>query len=174
MGEIIRLAGEDTFRGRSVRCCQFYGSVGMFIEKRREDRFSAEFSVSMVLRGKGEGEILCGPLSAEIVDISKYGARLFLESIRVEACHLFYTPRDQADCSLFMDGSSLEAEPFSVPVWPIWFDRLLLENARPFQMGVEFLLHPHDEQVGKLLKSAKKAHGEPSGLLARFGLSRPE
>lgn len=145
----------------------------MFIDKRREDRFGAELSVAMVLRRRGEDGILCEPLSAEIVDISKYGARLFMDHVRVDVFHLFYTPRDQANCALFLETTSAGSETFSVPVWPTWFDRLLLDNdAKPFQMGVEFLLHPHDEQVDKLLKLARKQPYPSRGLLERFRLSK--
>ncbi len=145
----------------------------MFIDKRREDRFGADLSVAMVLRRRGEDGIVCEPLAAEIVDISKYGARLFMDHIRVDVFHLFYTPRDQANCALFLEGVPALAESFSVPVWPTWFDRLLLEDdVKPFQMGVEFLLHPHDEQVDKLLKLASKQPCCSRGLLERFRLSR--
>lgn len=144
----------------------------MFIDKRREDRFGAELAIAMVLRRREDGGAICGPLAADIVDISKYGARLFMESIRLDAFHLFYTPRDQETSALFLEGTSASAEAFSVPVWPIWFDRLLLEDAKPFQMGVEFLLHPHDDQVEKLLRLARRPQGEPRSLLSRFRLSK--
>lgn len=150
-----------------------FGWDCMFIDNRREDRFSAELAVALVLRRRGEGGDICNPLPAEIVDISKYGARLFMDRIRVDAFHLFYTPRDQANCAIFLEGTPASAESFSVPVWPVWFDRLLLEEARPFQMGVEFLLHPHDDQVETLLRLARKQQGEPRTLLERLWLSRP-
>lgn len=145
----------------------------MFIDKRREERFGAELAVVLVLRRRGEEGIICGPLAADIVDIAKYGARLFMDRIRVDAFHLFYTPRDQATCALFLEATPASVESFSVPVWPIWFDRLLFEEAKPFQMGVEFLLHPHDDQVEKLLKMARKPQGEPRSLLERLRLSKP-
>lgn len=144
----------------------------MFIDKRREDRFGAELAVAMVLRGRETGEVICGPLAGDIVDISKYGARLFMEQIRVDAFHLFYTPRDQATCALFLEGTIPGADFFSVPVWPIWFDRIILEEAKPFHMGVEFLLHPHDDQVEKLLGIARKNSGAPRGLFERLRFSK--
>ena len=144
----------------------------MFIDKRREERFGAELAVTLVLRRRGEDGIVCGPLAADIVDIAKYGARLLMERIRVDAFHLFYTPRDQDNCALFLEGTPASAASFSVPVWPIWFDRLLLEDEKPFQMGVEFLLHPHADQVEKLLVLARKQQGEPRSLLERLRLSR--
>lgn len=144
----------------------------MFIDKRREDRFGAELAVGLVLRRRVEGEAICCPLAADIVDISKYGARLHMERIRMDVFHLFYTPRDQADSALFLEGTEASAEVFAVPVWPIWFDRIQIEEAKAYQMGVEFLLHPHDDQVERLLRLARKEPAGPQGLLARLRLGR--
>ena len=139
----------------------------MYIDKRREDRFPTELPVSLVLRIREDGVLLCDPFSAFVVDLSGYGVRLVMEHVRFETFHLFYTPRDKTSCSLFLQAERPEAEPLDLPVWPVWFNRAWWGELKPFQMGVEFLLHPHDEQLG-LLKKLLKEHRGGGGLKDNF------
>ncbi len=129
----------------------------MYSEKRREDRDALEFTVTLRLRNRDDEQPLCAPFTGIVANLSSYGSCVLLEKIREGSQHLFYTPRDNASCALFLEISSNgDEDDLSIPVWPVWFDRLLWEDAKPFQIGVEFLLHPHDEQIEKFKKLVKE------------------
>jgi len=133
----------------------------MFIDKRRADREAVELPAKLLLcAAEGDAAVLCGPLAAQVVDLSRYGARLMLEQVRVDELHLFYTPRDDRSCALFFELERSDSEePLRIPVWPVWFNRLLTEEGNFFQLGVEFMLPPGDLLLKELLGMARERSG---------------
>jgi hypothetical protein len=110
------------------------------IDKRRENRLACNLSVSVNLRDGLNGPLLAGPAPARLHDISSYGASLIVPQIRFGNYHLFYSSRDHHPTQvLFVEVSTEGDEPLSIPVRPIGFDRVLCDEAMPFQIGVEFM-----------------------------------
>jgi len=109
----------------------------------------------LVLRRGQHGPIMAGPSYGALIDVSLCGAGLAVEQIRIDNCHLFYSPQDNSAQILHLEVSlSLEegGEVLSIPVRPVRFDRFLDEEAvaKPFHVGVEFLPGPGDEHVCRL------------------------
>ncbi len=144
----------------------------MYSEKRREDRDASEFTVALHLRNRDDEKSICDSFSGVVANMSSYGSCILLGKIREGANHLFYTPRDNASCGLFLEITGEGDAMLAIPVWPVWFDRLLWEDAKPFQVGVEFLLHPHDENIEKFKKLVKENQSKNGELKKLFDQCR--
>ena len=142
----------------------------MFIEKRREARVTGCLPVELVLRAKKSGASVCDPLPALIVNLSSRGACLLLESIRIDTYHFFYTPRDKSTLTLFLIADKAGLTDVAIPIWPVRFDRLLWEEAKPFEMGVEFLLPARDGQVQNLQARLLEVRDRSSDIREGFRL----
>jgi hypothetical protein len=126
------------------------------IDKRRENRLACNLPVSVALRDGLNGPVLAGPAPASLHDISSYGASLIVPQIRFGNYHLFYSSRDHHPSQiLFVEVCTEGEEPFSIPVRPIGFDRVLCDETMPFQIGVEFMTET-GQQIARLKKLAQE------------------
>lgn len=131
-------------------------------ERRRSTRIEGRLPVTLVLRHGRLGHVIAGPAAGEVLDVSLYGAGLLLEQIRVENCHLFYSPQDNPSCVLHVEFvAAPNGETLSLPVRPVRFDRVLEEDAsaKPFHLGVEFLLKPTEKAVRLLFSQVAEQAG---------------
>jgi hypothetical protein len=126
------------------------------IEKRRENRLACNLPVLVNLRDGFNDQVLVGPAPASLHDISSYGASLIVPQIRFGDYHLFYSSRDHHPTHILSVEVSAEGEePFSLPVRPISFDRVLCDKSMPFQIGVEFMPET-GQQITRLKKLAQE------------------
>jgi len=132
-------------------------------ERRRSARIEGRVPVGLALRRGRQGPLVAGPSPGEILDVSSYGAGLLVEQIRVDNCHLFYSPQDNPAYILHLEFvPAPDEEPLSIPVRPVRFDRFLEDEAaacKPFQIGVEFMLESNDEKVRLLYKLVAEQSG---------------
>lgn len=137
----------------------------MSSEQRRAKRINGNLlPVTVILRdGKG-GPILAGPINGFINDVSIYGARFTVPQIRIESYHLFYACHDNPSLVIHIevDNPTDNEDHLSIPVRPVWFDRILHEEdeLKPFQVGAEFLIAPENDQI-KRLKERLSAQEKP-------------
>ena len=108
-----------------------------------------------MLRRGVRGAVVSGPSNGVLLDVSLYGAGLYVEQIRIDSFHFFYAPQDNPAHVLHLEvqpSAEEEWEPLSIPVRPVRLDRFLDDEfaAKPFHLGVEFMLDPTDEQVRAL------------------------
>ncbi len=123
----------------------------MVKENRRSPRFKSSLPVTLLLRDNSSGVSLTDPLVGHLEDISAHGLRLSVPHIRIGNYHLFYTFTDNQRQTIYLEirVADLSVPPVCIPARPVWFDHILSGTARPFQIGMEFLL-PDDEQTRQL------------------------
>lgn len=135
--------------------------------QRRAARFVNDLAVELFLRDEALNKPLAGPAHCYVHNMSPYGARLVLNQIHLNGCHLFYTPDEKQDCQLVLEHEG--AERISIPVRPVWFR---LENEAQsvsyFHMGVEFQIEPTDPRIIELKKMATDKITTGKGWLAKL------
>jgi hypothetical protein len=120
-------------------------------EKRRALREDSILPVNLILRDDQAGMTLANPVPAEIVDMSVYGVRITVSRVRFGEFHLFYSFNDNPHLLIqICFNSDGEQEDIIIPSYPVWFDHLVNTPGQPFQLGMEFLSEPQDENIRKL------------------------
>ncbi len=138
-------------------------------ELRRAPRIAAELSVTVVPREAETNQVLGEPLMGRLNDISTYGARLTVPRIRSGQYHLFYGFNDDASRLITLEViDPEEMEKLSIPMQPVWFDRLLDEPGQPFQLGCEFLVPPEHAAIVRLHALLLARQKEEGGWLKRL------
>lgn len=145
----------------------------MSSEHRRAKRINGDLlPITVVLRAGKEGAILAGPVAGFINDVSRYGIRFTVPLIRIGAHHLFYACHDNPSLVIHieMDNPDEPGKNFSIPVRPVWFDRILHEEDefKPFQLGAEFLADSENDQVRKFEKILAGRKKTGSGWLSKI------
>lgn len=121
-------------------------------EHRRSVRLKSSLPIRLLLRDNGSGSNLAEPLAGHIDDISVHGVRLTVPHIRIDKYHLFYAFVDNEAQSLLLEiaAADRDSPPIVIPARPVWFDHILSEPTRPFQLGMEFLVDSDDAQIERL------------------------
>ena len=144
----------------------------MGAELRRDKRIETNLPVELILREGVDGPVLAGPVAGFLNDVSLYGARFTVSEIHIEQYHIFYSCHDNPSLvvSLEIKYPSDNEDAFSVPVRPVWFDRILMEGVKekPFQIGGEFLIGPGDEHIVRLKKMISEKKQEQGGWFSKF------
>lgn len=124
-------------------------------DKRRSERITGSVEICLSLREIASGQILAGPISGKIDNISQHGIGIALSRIRIEKYHFFYSILDTSELELFMEALIPDEsnEKIVISLRPVWFDRDLSCSAWPFVMGLEFSSGSEDEQVQVLSRS---------------------
>jgi hypothetical protein len=112
-------------------------------QRRIFQRFTGKLPGSLYLCLGRNGSRLGRPIRCHVADLSRKGAGIFASQIISDSHHLFFAALESDKHILHLDiectGSQGETEIITLPVRPIWFDRvLLLEEQQPFVLGVEF------------------------------------
>lgn len=117
-------------------------------EQRRSQRVTISLTVRIMLRDNKSGSNLAEAVG-RVDDISRHGLRLTVPQIKAGSFHLFYAFNDNETRTLHLEIQAEEAEGrrWEIPARPVWFDHLLSEPGKPFQLGMEFLCQPEDEAV---------------------------
>lgn len=132
--------------------------------KRRAPRLDSVLPVTLLLYDDRESHALSEPIPAEILDMSVYGVRIIVSRVRIGEHHLFYSFNDSPHHFIqicFKDGEG-DDEKGVIPSYPVWFDHLVNMAGQPFQLGMEFLIEPQDENVrklGEVIRQIKKQRG---------------
>lgn len=130
--------------------------------KRRAPRLDSVLPVTLVLYDDRESRALSEPVPAEILDMSVYGVRITVSRVRIGGHHLFYSFNDSPHHFIQICFTEGEQEKGVIPSYPVWFDHLVNMAGQPFQLGMEFLVEPQDENVrrlGEVIHQIKKQRG---------------
>ena len=85
------------------------------------------------------GEVLAGPFSARIIDISTHGACLLVTQVLLNGFHVFYTTRESDDTVLRLSiDETSDIGQHVLTARPIWLDVFRQDAIKAFKMGVEF------------------------------------
>lgn len=120
-------------------------------EKRRAPRLNTTLPVTLVFRDVELDQIVGEPIIGSINDMSTYGLRITVPRIRVGKFHIFYSFNDNTKMAINLEVVDPDkAVKLIIPAHPIWFDHILSEQNRPFQLGLEFLVAANDSEVLQL------------------------
>lgn len=136
-------------------------------EQRRSARIKVELPVRIIIRANDDDDPLASG-EGRISDISRHGLRLTVAQAKVGEYHLFYSFHDRPGPTVYLTGPNQAAEgkelpEFTLPVRPVWFDRLLSQPDKPFQLGMEFLQEPAPEVLKWLGKMVAQQQSRKQG-----------
>lgn len=111
-------------------------------QRRIFQRFTGKLAGSLYLCQGRHGSRLGRPVRCQVADLSRKGAGILASQIMSDSQHLFFDALESDKHILHLDiectGEKGETELITLPVRPVWFDRVLLEDQQPFLLGVEF------------------------------------
>jgi hypothetical protein len=120
-------------------------------KNRRAKRFKVSQEITIFLRDTKKKLFLADPVLGNLIDISRYGARLSVPSICAGNCHLFYACNDDPAKIIHLEVRDRdEGERLVIPANPVWFDHVVSGPARHFEIGMEFLVPPEDPNIDRL------------------------
>jgi hypothetical protein len=97
-------------------------------------------------------------------DVSIHGVRITVPMINSGTCHLFYSFNDTPSRVLILEIlESGVTDKLHIPLHPVWFDHVLSDPSRPFQLGMEFLVpadNPAVRHLQELLNAEQRAAGQ--------------
>lgn len=128
----------------------------MNLDIRRSKREADFLPVSVTAQNGATGEMLAGPFSGKILDISPHGAKLLMTQVMFNSFHIFYSTKEDDSSHLTI---RFDIPPdivnFNIPARPIWIALMKHESFRAFKIGVEFLISPEGQQITELLEVMK-------------------
>lgn len=108
-------------------------------------------AVTLILRDTKTSLALGEPVPGDLMDISLYGARLSVTHVRTGKHHLFYACSDDPAKVIHLEVIDGEGEEkLVIPAHPVWFDHVLSAPTRHFELGMEFLVPPEDQNIARL------------------------
>jgi len=137
-------------------------------EQRRIERIRQGMPIRLSLRHGPDGPLLAGPTPGTLTDISASGAGITVaKKIFIDNFHLFYSPRDNPEYILYLelDLANNKEKFISIPVRPVWFDRIQSDASNKFAMGVEFSISKKDTDLKRLIQMLQTKHHENGNWL---------
>lgn len=121
-------------------------------DQRRSPRIDISLPVRIIIHDQAEDRTLAAG-EGRINDISRHGLRLVISTPKIDKWHIFYNFQDNNQQLLLLeimadqatDQATGRLASFKLPVRPVWFDRLLSQPQKPFQLGMEFTQTPPPE-----------------------------
>lgn len=130
----------------------------MGIEKRQFTRHAIDFNASLYLSKGENGSQKSKSINCQIVDISRLGVGIITSQIIVDNQHLFFDALESDNVILHLEikipESSDNSDPLTFAVRPVWFDRVLDREPKPFKMGVEFFKKISNDDFGLIKNQA--------------------
>ena len=122
-------------------------------EQRRIQRYEQGLPIRLSLRDGPAGNLLAGPIPGNLNNISASGAGITIAKVFVDNHHLFYAPQDNTEYTLCLDLDLSEDKDkvVSIPVRPVWLDRIQSSPQNDFTMGVEFIISKEDIDLKRLI-----------------------
>lgn len=135
------------------------------IDQRRSERIVDFLPLEIHAIELTSDEVLAGPFSARIIDISTHGACLLVTQVLLNGFHVFYTTRESDDTVLRLSiDETSEVGLHVLTARPIWMDTFRQGEIRAFKMGVEFT-----ENLGKAqMRDVQTALSINQGQRARW------
>ncbi len=124
--------------------------------RRRGKRCITDMTLNVFMQDELKLTTIVAPTSCYVRDLSSYGAGLIFKKIQFDGYHLLYTPAEKSECKLYLTQEGTEKDQINLPVKPIWYNLVDIEDKKYFHLGVEFLAAPKDPRVSSLQELAKK------------------
>lgn len=118
-------------------------------ERRKQIRYTTDLNSSLYLGNGKNGSRISSSLDCRGVDFSRTGVGIITHKIFVDNQHFFYAALDSDEVVLVLEIAVPEKpnEPTVLTFLgrPVWFDRLLDQEQKPFKMGIRFLEKVSDD-----------------------------
>lgn len=135
----------------------------MNVEHRRSERIADFLPLDVHVVSKKDGQVIAGPFSGRIIDISPHGACLLMTQVVRNAFHVFHSTRDADDALLRLTiNHPPDIHPYTLTALPVWMDLFRQQEISAFKMGVEFTEDPEKEQMQEM-RSALHTNQEQRG-----------
>jgi len=110
-------------------------------DRRREQRHSCSRPVGLFLSRGPDGPAVSPVFEGQLLSLSRWGAGIALSEVMAGSTHLAYGPMESSTLQLNVVFSLPDGEEqLTVPVRPIWLDKIQTEDMPPFRIGVEFVV----------------------------------
>ncbi len=127
-------------------------------ERRKFSRYNLEFNGSLYLCDGQDGPRKSDSIKCQVVDLSRQGAGIITSQIIIDNQHFFFAALDSDDTILHLEINVSEdntnSDTITYAVRPVWFDRVMDQEPKPFKMGVEFFDKISNGDIGRIKKQA--------------------
>lgn len=111
----------------------------MTSDKRRSTRYAEFMPITVSVIDERDSNIIAGPFSARIIDISNHGVCLLLTHVMMHSFHIFHSTKEEESTILKLHISlSQEHDTLDLASRPVWMSAVKMDDIRVFKMGVEF------------------------------------
>ena len=108
-------------------------------ELRRSNRYTEFLPITVTARANNNKQLVAGPLSARIVNVSSHGACLLLTKVMIQSYHFFHSTREDESVELVLHITlPSHPEPIEIISKPVWLNASKLNDIKGFKMGVDF------------------------------------
>jgi len=129
----------------------------MTIENRRSERIIDFLPLEVHVVDLNNGQVIAGPFSGRIIDISAHGACLLMTQIMHDGFHVFHSTRDADNTALRLTiDQPPDIDPCAFIALPVWMDVFRQQEIRAFKMGVEFTEDPEKKQMREIRSALRK------------------
>jgi hypothetical protein len=140
----------------------------MSVEQRKSERIIDYLPIEVHTVDGTDTQLIAGPFSGSIIDISSHGACLLMTQVFHNGFHLFYSTRDTSNAMLQI---TIKQPPgcntYILTAVPIWMDLFRQDEIRAFKMGIEFTGNPEVNQIKELQKALQTNQEQRAGWWMR-------
>ena len=143
----------------------------MNTDLRRSKRYTDFLPISVAAISGVNKEIIAGPFSGRIIDISRHGACLLMTQVLLRTYHVYHSTMEDDSNSLQLNiNIPPELINFSIPAMPVWLKPFDVDEIKAFRMGVDFLLSPEGEQMTRLENVMRKKQTQRDELWSSMAM----
>jgi len=143
----------------------------MITDLRRSKRYTDFLPISVSAISGMNKEVVAGPFSGRIIDISRHGACLLMTQVLLKTYHVYQSTKDSDSNSLQLNiNIPPDLVDFTIPAMPVWLSPFDLDEIKAFRMGVEFLISPDGEQMLRLESVMRKKQAQRDDLWSSMAM----
>ncbi|WP_028578964.1 PilZ domain-containing protein [Desulfogranum japonicum] len=123
----------------------------MTIDKRRSKREPDYLPIAIHAINNDTGEILAGPFSTRIIDISEHGSCLLITQVMQGNFHIFHSTMEH---TAYLLQLTIDLPPnlnnVTIKAKPIWMNLFRHKNVCAYKLGVEFTDNPRGAHMNNI------------------------
>ncbi len=140
----------------------------MSVEHRRSKRIIDYLPLEVHAVDGQDRQILAGPFSGRIIDISSNGACLLMTQVFRNGFHIFHSTRETSDALLQLTiNHPPDITNCVLTAVPVWMDLFRQKEISAFKMGIEFTEDPEANQMKELLRALQENQEKRGGWWMR-------
>ncbi|HBI15645.1 MAG TPA: hypothetical protein DDY20_09060 [Desulfobulbaceae bacterium] len=146
----------------------------MITELRRSKRYNDFLPISVCALSGPDKNIISGPFSGRIVDISRHGACLLMTQVMLGGYHVFHSTMEN-DSRILQIQINIPPDLVNItlPSLPVWIKPYDLDEIKAFRLGVNFLVDPEGEQMQRLEQVMRRNEAQRNDLWTSMAMPSP-